>query len=494
MDCLEKSVTQCNLQECVDTVTPLTTTRHAEWWLLTLKNTDITVWFKFFLNVESVRAQNRQVEPKVLAALQRYYNEMRVYYNIIQPFMRQQACPFFNKPLGTPNNCSYQDIINIFQGNSNDPEQIARLGYVIAAMLNDNYNRPKNNSLIPGEPIHNVNNSVQFPTRYTFNGLLLQVPAGQIVPTASSFQWTTLLQVALACYAFELSFLNHNKLTVKHVQLRTAPVDGYEPLYYIVGTTAYKLHLPMKVFINSFQKATYFEPEQFQPMKDLVMFMHDYLKQTHAPDHVLDEVLSCFVSSLPLQSTLPLAPFSIPASLSFYTASESQTPLQKPPAASPFSPFQSNTVPFLSATPNWRPNTLPTPTLRGGTEADTLKELPQFKELKEQFRGELTILPDTWKIMRDMGFFQTMEDIISNLVNKCEECFVVYQLPANQSNVYALHPIMFQPNGWLNPAVNHDLAVKLFKTQPVTIQQLDKLINSSNQQIKALRRQLQTFQ
>ena len=479
----------CNLSRCVDVVNLVKTTRYAEWWKTVIKSTQQKVMIRVFLNPQSVALQQpqyalSQVETKesstnpnpstmalnlpktVMQKLYQYVNETQVYYNVVRVLLQFKVCPHFYKPLTGGQYCSLADIVNSFGGNPDSPKQIDRAAHVIAQVLFPNSDKPKINSLIPlpTDPVLNPQEFVNDPEKFQFNTLILQVAPGKVVKNIKSapFLWEVAFQVAVSCYTLQLAKLNHNRLNMKSVDVRGHKQP--QKTCYLIHNVCYELEFSGMVFLKKFQYATQ-NAKAFQPLKDLVMFLIDYAQQD-------EDVVTELVDLLVNQESANILPDVLFA--------ERQR-IQK---TGPFTPATTATnVPFVSRRPPVAKvqlgRTKSQPTLRAGAYIN------KTKELKEQFLTGLTIQPKTWMLLHEYHFFNSLEDIIFLLCQKCKKCTILHSLPKNK-DVFAVTPNMFDGNGQFNYQRNHRYTLGKFANYISTPQELDNAIRFTNQEIKKL--------
>jgi len=447
----------CNFSQCVQFVKLMKTTRYAEWWeaIMDLK-TKKKVLMKIFLNPQSVEPGDSTLAaslPKtVTQKLYGYVNEAEVYYNIIRPMLSFKICPHFYKPLGSAQYCSLADIVNIFHGNPRHPEQVKRASHVIAQVLFPGTEKPKINSLMPlsDDPVRNEKEFVLNPERYQFNTLSLEAPTTKLV--TPEFHWEIVFQVAVTCYALQLAKVNHNNLLPRCVDVRLQ--DKTHKLYYLVNNNCYELQFAGKVYIKNFQKATT-KASQFQPLKDLVTFLVNYAGRN---ERIVNELVDILVNP-DVQSPLP-----------DLLARERERTVYKQDVVSPFVPRRPPRDRGLRA------STVP---IKGGIRV----EVNKHAELKKQFMMGITIHDNTWALMERYRFFNSLEDILFLLSQQCKKCTILKTLQDSQT-VYTMHPDMFDENGYFNYVLNHNYAIRRFQSYIPTVQELDNLIEFTNQEIQ----------
>lgn len=471
-----------NFFKCAQSVQVLKTTKHAEWWRATTANPGRTLEVKVFLNPQSAQlsslqalvstfipdtvqasALTNQLPPTVVNKLYEYYNEQRVYASVLQPLLLYQACPYFYNSRGEQN-ISLPNLVKMYGGTEVPRERFAQ---VIAQMLNPDPNRPKNDSLIPGDDVQTPNNKVANPENYFFNALVLSVPAQvQRLPTglpSTGVQWEVLFQVAVACYAMQLSCLNHNKLKPNCIDV----VKGPHVQYLLVNKLCYALHTQERVYVKKFQNAT---QDEFQPLKDFMTFCVHY---ANGSTLVINELLPILVNSdvTPTLSTSQL-----------FTALEETAAVRVAAPASKVGLVRRE----LRGKLQGQSQPLPArPSLTGGAKA----QLNKYNEVRQQFTLGLSIADGTWKLLQQYAVLNTLEDVIFLLSQRCRNCQIVSQLPANKV-VYTLHPDMFNAKGKLNTVLNHGYALHQYEYYISTPEELDNQIQFTNQQIAELEAQL----
>jgi hypothetical protein len=473
------------------------TTRYAEWWKTVINSTQQKVLIRVFLNPQSVALQQPQYAPSqvettessttpssatreinlpktVMQKLYQYVNETQVYYNVIRVLLTFKVCPHFYKPLTGGQNCSLTDIVNSFGGNPNSSKQLDRAAHVIAQVLFPNSDKPKINSLIPlsSDPVLNNQEFVNDPDKFQFNTLVLQVPPSKLVKKVKNlpFLWEVAFQVAIACYALQVAKVNHNRLQLKSVDVRGHKQP--QKTCYLIHNTCYELEFSGMVFVKKFQYATQ-TPQTFQPLKDLVMFLIDYVSE-EKDETVINELVDLLVNH-DSANILPDVLFAERQQQELQR--ERQRELQRRQKTGTFT-----NVPFVPRRPPvaqvqfGSTRSMPT-NLRAGAYIN------KTKELKEQFLSGLTIKPKTWVLLHQYRFFNTLEDIIFLLSQKCKKCTIRHSLPTN-ANVYAVTPSMFDSNGQFNYQRNHRYTLGKFASYISSPQEIDNAIQFTKQEIK----------
>lgn len=239
----------------------------------------------------------------LLTQFQAMEYEYLVYSNIIKPLLLNKVCPFFVNVYGVAYNCNYtnaerivgkkrrkafkQNIYTLISGGIRD--SVTNPSIVIDKDLDQNFdpaNKARFNMLFTEymDPAHTK----------TFKSVSITPTPSEVLPAGlTQYHYTLLFQVAVACYAMELSKTNHNDLHHENVfvTIHDAPVTFYLRIDGIV----YELvtSLVCKVFdydhasseslgTNSF----YNEDEEmgtFQNHSDFIYFLGMYL------DHLTDQ-------------------------------------------------------------------------------------------------------------------------------------------------------------------------------------------------------------
>lgn len=444
----------CDFGECVTLARSLHVTNHAEWWELTLKpsNPARKAWMKVFLNLDSV-LQNRGsgvTDPEIVRTFYKYYNEFRVYYNIVRPLIQNLACPHFFRPLGAGTNCSQASLVHTFGGNMKGVDQNRRLAVVIQQMLTTN--SAHRNSLIESDtdPIQGAATQIPLSHRYNFNTLILEIPDSKA--QLLTFNWDVVFQVAVACYALELSQLNHNNLTVDCVHVYNSPTSE---TYYLINNFCYYLRSKHRAYLYDFEDATsprLRESESFQPLKDFVMFLRDY-------------VARFVVDSLKAGVIQQLAEVLVNEEVS-------------------------------DTTPNWTIDDynqtfrVPEAKIAGGARKPKKRvQVNKVREMRSQLHNGITIEPLAWELLVQHSFFQSLENIIYRLCFKCKRCKLVERIPENK-RVYTLHPEMFTAKGEMVPYENHQYALLHYLYYIPSVKELDTLIKVRQSEITKLEQQL----
>jgi hypothetical protein len=475
-----------NFKKCAQVVQVLKTTKHAEWWRASTETPGQTVVVKVFLNPQSVQLNSlqatiasflpdtvqaspltNQLPATVVNKLYQYYNEQRLYANVLQPLLLYEASPHFYFSRGEQN-ISLDNLVQMYGGTVVPRERFAQ---VIAQMVNPDPNRSKNNSLIPSDSDVVPTPDVQAanPENYFFNALLLSVPAQAqkltALPTSNSVQWEVLFQVAVACYALQLSCLTHNDLKPRCIEV----VKGAHVQYLLVNKLCYALHTQEHVYVTKFQKATQGQ-DQFQPLKDFLTFCVHY---ANGRTRVIDELLPIFVNTdaTPTLSTSQL-----------FSALEETPSVPRTAAAAPAFSKIGLVQGDLRGKLRGRSQPLPArPMLTGGAKA----QLNKYNEVRQQFTLGLSIADGTWKLLQQYAVLNSLEDIIFLLSQRCKNCQIMSQLPPNKV-VYTLHPDMFSAKGRLNTVLNHSYALHKYEYYISTPDELDNQIQFTNQQIAEL--------
>jgi hypothetical protein len=465
-----------NFYNCAKAVQVLKTTKHAEWWQAKTSNPVQNLVIKLFLNPQYVLQQSLQhavssfipdvvqasnltynLPTSISAKFYKYVNEQSVYANVLQPLVLYKASPYFYMSRGEQN-LSASTVIKLYGGQEN-ADTLGRLAHVISQMLNPATERPRNNSVIPSptDVISNVHEHVPDASRYFFNMLVLQVPSGAqtFKPSTAVVEWDVLFQVAVACYAMQLSCLTHHRLTPSHVDV----VTGAQVQYVMVKSVCYALHTTKHMYLKQFQHAT-LGVDNFQPLKDFITFCYHYANRRES---VIDELLPLLVNA---STTPPLNTSTL------FSALEQPRPAVIKPS--------------MASTATMRSSSLPLPRSDTTTlSAGGLGQMNKLQEMKQQFMQGLSIEDGAWKLLQQYLVLNTLEDIIYLLSQKCD-CKLVTYLPEDTNKVYTLHPDMFDVNGKINPVLNHGYALHKFQYHISTASELDQEIEITNNLISEL--------
>ena len=286
----------CDFSKCVEHVVqnryhkPTKTTRFSETWVVKLTTTEpqyATIRVSLSPHSPGVKADNSS-PPLIIDKLNRYLVEKQTYVNYIHPLFEYHVCPHFYKPLGFGKDCLYNNIVQHFQGDPLNSLQQKRVLKVIGQVLNSNALRPKNNSLLPlaSDPLEEYKSGdVKFQEQsapntkwlrrnFFFNTLVLGIPSGRWMPQVPQKNWNVVFQVAVTCYTMHLMNMNHNKLLVKALDAWQQADDFH--LTYLIHNTLYRLHCPFLIVANNLKYAQV-DKEQFQPYKDFITFLVDYV-------------------------------------------------------------------------------------------------------------------------------------------------------------------------------------------------------------------------
>ena len=543
----------CKLYECVKSVESLQVLPHSELWEVEFKN-QTKGWMRIFPALEFISRFVGHTETVIDKTLTQYYNEYRIYYNIIRPLLSYQACPHFFKPLGAGVNCPATSLLQYFGGNPKIASQKQRLLNVIQEMT-DSVFFDERRSLIPsGDEKEKIHPSI---TENPINTLVLQQPSRQERPV--QFSWDLLFQVAIACYALELSKVNHNMLDSRTIKVYDAE---HSKRFYLIKNHCYQQETPHDVFVHWFQAATspQLSPKQrFQPLKDLVMFCHsivqaqvsfddkekfarelatllvnakgtddpytidDYNQVSLTGGAEDDDDFDSFLDSFPSEPGDTTAEADLDDFLNFVNSIPS-APVAAPvavPVAAPEVPV----VPEVAA-PEVVPSAVPDSTtapgfkhVRGAAGSTTAlpedvlakifvkkrelkkpkpkkkpapvkKRINKQKEMMQQLMYDITIKPHAWELLLDYNFLNKLEDIIYLLSLKCKKCKLLENLIPENETVYTLSPNMFEHNGQLKLYENNMFAKSVYDFSIPNVRELDKVIEKRQREINELKIQL----
>ncbi len=468
MDCTLPSDFEdfCNFYSCVNSVTSIQILPNSEWWELVQKNKN-KAWMRISPCLDSLPTELLPNNQEVLEKFTQYYNEYRVYYNILRPLLTTSICPHFFKPLGAGSNCSVNSLLQYFGGNPNINDQLVRLRNVYLQMLTSTTTNDRV-SLIPPDDTHiegERHSVVQSSIPATINTLIIEQPNATEQPFQLEALWDTLFQVAIACYAMELCKLNHNMLQPRTVRV----FDTAEPKkFYLVNNHCYQYEFPQQVFIYWFQNATspqLQETGRFQPLKDFVTFCYSVVQslksqnQEERAQQLATEFASLLVNSKGVEDPLSIDEFN-QISRSLAGGAHIKQVLKKKKLVS-----------------------------YGST---VKKKVNKIRELRIQLFMGLTILPKAWELMLQNNFFHSMENIIYLLSLKCKKCKLLENIPS-EVKVYTLSKHIFDTKGHLKTFENNLYSQDIYKLSVPTVKELDKQIQKRKNDIQILRRQLESL-